>query len=87
MRIMTNKDLDLLDNLPEERKNVFRQRRKKLLNALDIYDKNVLRGRLSETAEEKTAIDTWYNALLDLEEWAFNESSIPNGVKAHLWRT
>ena len=84
MRVMTNKDLELLDNLPEERKNVFRQRRKKLLNALDIYDKNVLRGRLSETAEEKANIDTWYNALLDLEEWAFNEDYIPQKVKVHL---
>lgn len=84
MRVMTNKDLELLENLPEERQNVFRQRRKKLLNALDIYDKNVLRGRLTETAEEKYSIDTWYNALLDLQEWAFNESAIPEKVKVHL---
>ena len=39
---------------------------------------------LPETAEEKYSIDTWYNALLDLQEWAFNESAIPEKVKVHL---
>ena len=84
MRIITEKDLELLENLPEERKNVFRQRRNSLLNALDIYDKNVLRGRISETAEEKSSIDTWYNALRDLEEWAFEDYSIPEKVRIFL---
>lgn len=82
MKKMTNENLDLLATVPEARTNVFRERRKPLLNALDIYDKNVSKGRISETAEEKEIVDKWYKALLDLEEWAFGE--IPEKVKKYL---
>jgi hypothetical protein len=82
MKPITNKDLDLLKSLPEEQKNVYRQRRKPLLNALDIYDKNVSKGRITETETEKAEVDKWYNALLNLEEWAFD--SIPEKVKKYI---
>lgn len=82
MKRMTAENLDLLDTVPDARVNVFREWRKPLLSALDIYDKNVSKGRIAETAEEKEAVDKWYAALLDLEEWAFND--IPEKVKKYL---
>lgn len=82
MKRMTEKDLDLLATVPEARTNTLREWRKPLLNALDIYDKNVSKGRISETAEEKETVDKWYKALLDLEEWAFDK--IPEKVKKYL---
>lgn len=82
MKKMTNENLDLLATVPEARKNTLREWRKPLLNALDIYDKNVSKGRISETAEEKETADRWYKALLDLDEWAFEE--IPEKVKKYL---
>lgn len=82
MEIITDENLDLLATVPEARANVFRERRKRLLNALDIYDKNVSKGRIAETAEEKAKVDKWYTALLDLEEWAFN--AIPEKVKKYM---
>lgn len=84
MKPITNKDLDLLKSLPEEQKNVYRQRREPLLNALDIYDKNVSKGRITETETEKAEVDKWYNALLNLEEWAFD--SVPEKVKKYIRR-
>lgn len=79
---MTNKDLDLLDSLPEERKNVFRQRRKKLFNAFDILKSNVNFGVENLTDNERQEIVKWYQAVKDLEEWAFEQ--IPEKVQAHL---
>lgn len=82
MKRMTDENLDLLETVPEVRVNVFRERRKPLLNALDIYDKNVSKGRITETAEQKATVDKWYKALLDIEEWAFKQ--IPKCVKKYL---
>ena len=82
MKRMTDENLDLLETVPEARTNVFRERRKILLSALDIYDKNVSKGRITETEYEKAIVDKWYKALLDLEEWAFTQ--IPETVKKYL---
>ena len=81
---LTVTDIDSIrERLPEApAKDVKRQLRKPLLNALDIYDKNVTKGRVTETAEEKVSVDKWYKALLDLEDWAFND--IPEKVKRYL---
>ena len=56
----------------------------KLMNNMFEDEKIEYIESLPETAEEKYSIDTWYNALLDLEEWAFNEDYIPQKVKVHL---
>ena len=82
MKKITNENLELLETVPDARVNVLREWRKPLLNALDIYDKNVSRGRISETAEEKAAVDKWYTALLDLEEWAFD--SVPARIARYI---
>lgn len=82
MKLMSDENLDLLDGLPEERKNVFRQRRKKLFSAFDILKGNVNFGVETLTDKERAEIITWYNAVKDLEEWAFER--VPAKVKAHL---
>lgn len=82
MKLMSNENLDLLDGLPEERKNVFRQRRKKLFSAFDILKGNVNFGVETLTDKERAEIITWYNAVKDLEEWAFER--VPEKVQAHL---
>ena len=84
MKRITDQDLELLDSVPNARENVFRERRDNLLSALDIYEKNVLRGRVQESIEEKVTIDRWYRALLDLEEWAF--SQVPQKVLLYVKR-
>lgn len=82
--LLTVADIDGIGKrLPEDHaSDVKRQLRKPLLSALDIYDKNVSKGRATETAEEKATVDKWYDGLLDLEEWAFND--IPEKVKRYL---
>ena len=50
----------------EENKNLLRNKRAKLLNAFDKWEKAVLRGRESESIE----VMTWYYRLLDLDEYA-----------------
>lgn len=82
MKRITKNDLHLLDGLPELRKNVFREWREIIFKALDVYDKNVSKGRIVETQEEKCIVDKWYQAMLDLEEWAFDE--IPEKIKRYL---
>lgn len=83
-RLIADKDIErITDYLPEvEAKEAKRQVRKSLLSALDIYDKNVSKGRITETQDEKIIVDRWYNAILDLEEWAFND--IPAKVKRYM---
>ena len=82
MKRMTDENLHLLNTVPEARKNVFRERRTILLSALDIYDKNVSKGRITETETEKETVDKWYKALLELDEKAFYD--IPEKVKKYL---
>lgn len=82
MKLITEKDLELLQGLPEEIKNVLRQKRKPLLNAFDILKSNVNFGvdTLLETEKEEVLI--WYSALLNLESWAFNV--IPKKILRYL---
>ena len=66
-RIITGADIDsIVERLPKESAdNAKRQLRKPLLNALDIYDKNVSKGRITESAEEKATVDKWYKELVE----------------------
>ena len=53
----------------------FRYERSKLLNAFDIWEKAVLRGR----EQDNPAIMLWYQNLLDLDEYALE--NVPNAIK------
>ena len=82
MKLMTDEHLDLLKNLPEEKRNYLRQKRVPLLNAFDKLKGNVNFGVESLTDSEKKEIIYWYKALLDIEEWAFK--TIPQRVARYL---
>lgn len=76
-RLITSKDLDMFRTNENAVKNALRENRTKFFEALDIYEKNVTRGRITETQEEKAIIDGWYNAVLDLQEWACMIDGVP----------
>ena len=84
IRLINLTDIDeIVAILPKEAAdNVKRQLRKPLLNALDIYDKNVSKGRVTETAEQKKTVDGWYKDICDLKDEAFK--TIPDGVGRYL---
>lgn len=50
----------------ETEKEKARMEREKIFNALDLYDKAVLRGDIEESPEGKTARDTFRQAWLEL---------------------
>ena len=54
--------------LEERRKDKLRQKRKPLLDAFDIWEKAVLRGREIDS----TDIMKWYQSILDLDENSLN---------------
>ena len=72
-RLISIDDLDHINaRLPKKSAdNAKRQLRKPLLSALDIYDKNVSKGRIVESAEQKHSVDTWYKDVCDLKDHAF----------------
>lgn len=72
-RIISIDDLDDINaRLPQEQaKDVKRQLRKPLLNALDVYDKNVSKGRIVESEDQKQAVDCWYKDICDLKDEGF----------------
>ena len=74
-RLIIETDVDEINEcLPEaSAKQAKRQLRKPLLSALDIYDKNVSKGRIDETEWEKYEIDAWYRDICDLKDRAFKE--------------
>ena len=82
-RFISINDIDLLtQRLPEsDFKDAKRQLRKPLLEALDIYDKNVSKGRLTETESEKAEVDNWYRDICDLKDESFK--NIPNVIKKY----
>ncbi len=79
-KVMTAEHVSMLAGTEQEN-NAMKQARKELLSALDIYDKNVLRGRETETAEEKQAIDKWRQDLLDKKLEAFDAANIPAKIQ------
>lgn len=82
-RLIVLDDMDMLaECLPQEVfKNAKRQLRKPLLNALDIYDKNVSKGRILETEDEKATVDGWYRNICDLKDEAF--INVPSSIKKY----
>lgn len=82
-RIITLADIDtIVSRLPKaDADDAKRQLRKPLLNALDVYDKNVSKGRIYESPEMKQFIDSWYRNICDLKDEAF--INIPMSVKKY----
>lgn len=79
-RLVALTDIDgIVECLPKESAdNAKRQLRKPLLNALDVYDKNVSKGRVIEDVLQKFEIDMWYQDICDLKDSAFKV--IPNPI-------
>ena len=65
-----------------EHKNELRARRVPLLKAFDVYKSNVAYGVEFENDEQRDEIVAWYNALLHLEESAFEV--IPERIRYYL---
>ena len=82
-RLITLTDIDsIVERLPKEAADdAKRQLRKPLLNALDVYDKNVSKGRVTETVAQKQAVDGWYKDICDLKDTAFKD--IPSVVRKY----
>ena len=82
-RIIALTDIECITTrLPKaQADNAKRQLRKPLLNALDVYDKNVTKGRVTETVDQKQAVDAWYKDICDLKDEAF--INIPASVKKY----
>lgn len=82
-RLIALSDIDsIVERLPKESAdNAKRQLREPLLNALDVYDKNVSKGRTIENYDRKSIIDCWYQNVCDLKEDAFK--TIPYEIKKH----
>lgn len=82
-RLITVDDIDgVVSRLPKEHADdAKRQLRKPLLNALDVYDKNVSKGRVVESAEQKEVVDAWYRDICDLNTDAFKTT--PDCVKKY----
>lgn len=65
------------DNFKENnKKNILRDIRKGYLNAFDIWEKAVLRGR----EKDSDSINLWYEKLLELDESAFKKDNIPDRI-------
>lgn len=84
MKKLSEKRLDaehifMLENTSEEADGL-RQARAELLDALDVYEKNVLRGYEAETAEEQETVRQWRQDLLDKKREAFSPANIPPNV-------
>lgn len=59
--------------------NELRKRRTVLLEAFDIWEKAVVRGRETDSA----FVMDWYNDLLDLKQEAFD--NIPKSIQKYLY--
>lgn len=84
MKKLSEKRLDadhvfMLENTADEADGL-RQAREELLDALDVYEKNVLRGYEAETAEEQAAVRQWRQDLLDKKREVFSPANIPPKV-------
>ena len=69
----------------EEKKNILRSKRERMLIAFDKYKSSVNYGIITETTEERQAIIEWYNKLLNLDEATIeNVDLVPNKIKYYL---
>lgn len=80
-RKITYKDVRKLPD-EESQKKAKRFLRAELLSAWDIYSKNVAYGIQFESIERHQDIVAWFQALKDLENWAFEY--VPEEVKQYL---
>lgn len=82
-RAITVDDIEKMNSkLPESHAlNVKRQLRAPLLEALDIYDKNVSKGRINESETEMLEVNTWYKDICDLKDEAFQ--NIPTRIRKY----
>ena len=82
-RFISVEDVDMLvERLPQNHANdAKRQLRKPLLESLDVYDKNVSKGRVIETIEQKLVVDGWYKDICDLKTESFK--NIPECVSRY----
>lgn len=69
----------------EEKKNILRSKRERMLIAFDKYKSSVNYGIITETTEERQAVIEWYNKLLDLDKATIeNIDLVPNKIKYYL---
>ncbi len=69
----------------EEKKNILRSKRERMLIAFDKYKSSVNYGIITETTEERQAVIEWYNKLLNLDEATIeNVDLVPNKIKYYL---
>ena len=61
---------------------IKRSQRKALLKAFDIYKTNVQYGIVDDSQRE--AVLYWYQAILELEDWAFESDNIPSNIRKYL---
>lgn len=80
-KVVSRSDLRRLP-VGEKSLNAKRIVRENLLKAWDVHKSNVSYGAETETEEEHAKCIVWWKALLNLEDWAFEQ--IPNGVKKYL---
>lgn len=73
--------LDLQYISDADKLDAIRNFREDLLSILDIYDKNVLRKRISETEEDAKAVSNWLISLRNLDESAL--TNIPSNLLKH----
>ncbi len=84
MKILNVSEMKIEDAnmIGEEKLTLFRQIRKKQLQAFDIYKTNLFYGLEEETEEEKIAVIDWYNGVLNLNADAIK--NIPQKVKKYV---
>lgn len=68
----------LINKTSNEYKNVLREKREPLLQAFDIWEKAVIRGR----EKDSETVMNWYRAILDLDECAIGNP--PEEIKKYL---
>lgn len=73
-----NADESVIDEYNDE----LEARREKILDAWDIYSKNVAYGVYEETEEEHEEYIKWYKGICNKEVWAFTE--IPTAIRKHM---
>lgn len=75
-------DYDNTEDLKKAKLEELRAKRQPLLIAFDKYKSNVVYGVEFETEEQRLLIIEWYNAILNLSEYAIE--NIPDRIKYYL---
>lgn len=70
------------DSVKEEYNEALERDRELILDAWDIYSKNVAYGVYEETEEEHESYIKWYKGICNKEAWAFTE--IPTVIRKHM---